>query len=108
VPDPFSIHRQCDTGIGGAHGGCGRELRDCDVVGMPVRTVRTESDDHVGPNAPDVRSYGANRNCGRELINFAVRVIQDRDLADTQHRGSLPQLRFTNTAGFNRVSGFSE
>ena len=95
-------------GIGGAHGGRSRELRDCNVVGMPVGSVRTESDDHVGLNAPDVRSDGANRNRGRNLINGAVRVAQDRDLTDTEHRGGFPQLRFTNSAYFNRIPGLSE
>ena len=74
------------------------------VVGMPVGSVRTESDDHVGLNAPDVRSDGANRNRGRNLINGAVRVAQDRDLTDTEHRGGFPQLRFTNSAYFNRIA----
>ena len=74
---------------------------------MPVGSVRTEGDDHLGPNAPDVRSDGANRSRGGNCINAAVRVAQDRDLPNTEHRGGFTQLRFTNAADFIRISATS-
>ena len=90
--------------IGGAHGGRSRELRDGNVVGMPVRSIRTESDDHLGPNAPDVRRNSANRRRGGNCVHAAVRVAEDRDLPNPEHRGGFTQLRFTNAADFLRLS----
>ena len=50
----------------------------------------------MGLNAPDLRDDCANGNRGVDIVNGAVRVAQDGDLADTEHCGGGSQLRFTN------------
>ena len=94
--------------IGGAHGGRGRELGDGNVVGMPVSPLRTESDDHMGLNAPDVRNDGANRKSRPGPHQRRRPGSSGSNLADAEHRGGSPQLRFTNSAYFNRIPGLSE
>ena len=74
------------------------------MVGVPVGSVRTEGDNHVGLNAPDMRDDGANRSGGLNLIHGAVRVAQDGDFADAEHCGGGSQFRFANAADFNRIA----
>jgi hypothetical protein len=95
-------------GIGGAYGGGGRKLGDGNVVWVPVGSLRTEGEDHVGLNAPDLGDERANGNRGVNFVNGAVRVAQDRDLADTEHCGGGSQLRFRNAADFNRIAALSK
>jgi hypothetical protein len=94
--------------IGGAYGGGGRKLGDGNVVWVPVRPLRTEGEDHMGPNAPDLGHDCANGDPGVNFVNGPVRVAQDGDLADTEHGGSGSQLRFTNAADFNRIAALSK
>src|SRR5689334_10347721 len=96
------------SAVGGAHGGGGRELRDGDVVRVPVGSLWTERNNHVGPNAPDMRNNFANGDRSLDLIDTAVRVAQNRDLTNTEHSGGSSQFRLTKAAYFNRIAALSE
>ena len=88
-------------GIGGTDDGCSCELRDSNVVRMPVTSLGTEREDDVGLNSTDMRNNVANCILGRDFINGSIVVAKDRDLADPEYRRCSSQLRFSNTANFN-------
>ena len=66
------------------------------MVGVPVGSVRTECDDYVGLNAPDMPDDVANGSRGRDFINSTVRKAQNRDFTDTEYSGGRSQFRFAN------------
>ena len=78
------------------------------MIRVPVRSLRTEGHDHIGLNSPNVRDDGANGSRGLDLIKGAVRVVQDGDLANSEHRGGGSQFRLPNAADFNRIASLSE
>jgi hypothetical protein len=96
------------SGIGGTDDGCGSELGDCNVVRMPVASIRTKGHDDVRLNAPDMRNNGADCILGLDSIDGTVGVAEEGDLTDTKHRGRGSQLRFTSAANFNRIARLSE
>ena len=53
-----------ESDVGGAYRRGRRELGDGNVVGVSVASFRTEGDNHVGLDAPDVSDNGANRSVG--------------------------------------------
>ena len=57
------------------------------MVRVAVSTFWTERDDHVGPNAPDLPDERRHSDCWIDLVNPAVRVAQEFDSLDTEHRG---------------------
>src|SRR5262245_167940 len=61
------------SAIGGAYGGGGRELGNGDVVRVPIGSLRTEGDDYIGSNAPDVPYDSSDGSARRDFINSAVR-----------------------------------
>jgi len=61
----------------------------------------------VGLDSPDMSDNGANRNVGLNPIYGTVRVAQDRDLADTEHRRGSSQFRFTDAPDLNRIAALS-
>lgn len=78
------------------------------MVRVSVCSVRAEGHDHVGPNSPNVRDHVANGSYGLDLIHRAVRVVQEGDLAHSEHGSGGPQLGFSNAAHFNRIASLSE
>lgn len=78
------------------------------MVGVPVSSFRTEGHDDIGLYTPYLRDDGANGSCGLDLINAAVRVTQDGDLENSEHRGGGSQLRLPDAADFSRIASFSE
>jgi hypothetical protein len=75
---------------------------------MTVGSVRTEGDNHIGLNAPDVRNNVTKSNGERDLIDPSIRVSQKANFADTQNGGGRPELRFPNAAKSNRIAGFTK
>jgi hypothetical protein len=97
-----------ESDIGSTYRRGSRELGDGNVVGVSVASLRAEGDNHVGLDAPDMSDNGANRNVGLNLVHGAVRVAQDGDLTDTEHRRSGTQFSFTDPPDLNRIAGLSQ
>jgi hypothetical protein len=95
------------SAIGGAYGGRGRKLGDGNVVGMPIRSLRTECDDYVGLNAPDVPDDRSNGSAGRDCIDRSVRISQEGHFTDTEHSGRSSQLRLANASDFHWIAALS-
>src|SRR5689334_4068344 len=105
---PLGAVVHAESAVGGAYRGGARELGDGNVIRMSVRSLRTEGHDHIGLNSPNVRDDGANGSSGLDLIKGAVRVVQDGDLANSEHRRGGSQFLFPNAADFNRIASLSE
>jgi hypothetical protein len=95
-----------ESDIGGAYRSGSRELGDGNVVGVPVASFRTEGNNHVGLDSPDMSDNGTNRNVGLNPIHGTVRVART-DLTDTEHRRGSSQFSFTNAPGLNRIAALS-
>ena len=93
--------------IGGADNGSRCELRDGNVIGVPIGTLRAECDNDIGADSPDVLDDRSNRGTGRDLIHITVREVQDGDFTNAEHRGSFQQLRFANSPGLRRIAPLS-
>jgi hypothetical protein len=81
-----------------SHQSSSGQLGNCDMIGMLIATIWTESDDNIGFHSlqmsHDLRDY-----LGRPvLIQFTIQVIQEVDLVNTKHLGRCPQFSFASLA----------
>ncbi len=80
--------------VGRAHDGCGRQLRDGDVVGMTVRTERIEGDDDLRPDPSNVAGDLLARLGSIGAIQLAVEIIQQADFTHAELARRRAQLGF--------------
>ena len=66
------------TRVGRGHDGRRRELGDRDVIRMPVRAVRPERHDDVGPDAPQVTGDARDRLARIRPIELLIAIVEQR------------------------------
>ena len=72
--------------ICGDHGGRRRELRNGDVIGMPVCAVGTERHDHVGTTPAQLAGDGSqSASWGFAQARLLIRVVEQRHPPHAEH-----------------------
>src|SRR6266567_2920948 len=77
---------------------CRGELTNGDMIGMPIAAIWSKGDHHIGFHAAQVPNnlrYSLGR---RSLVQVAIDVIQEIDMADAKHSGGGCQLGLTDLA----------
>jgi hypothetical protein len=84
--------------IGRGHDGRRGELRDRDVVRVPVRAVRTEGDDDVGTDASQVEHEVRDHLARVGPIQLAIAEREQRQVTHAEHGGRRLELGSPNGA----------
>jgi hypothetical protein len=77
---------------GGFNDGSGGQLGNGDVIWMPITPVRTERDDHMGLDAPQVFDDLCHHFGWVGLVQFAIEVSQKFDAPNAQDLGCRAQF----------------
>ena len=86
------------------HDGRGRQLRDGDVIRVPVRAERIERHDHLRPDAPYVAGDLLARLRRIDAIQLAIEIIQQAHVGHTKLTRCGTQLGLARLPD-NRGSG---
>jgi hypothetical protein len=84
--------------IGGGKNRGSRELTDRDVIGVSIRAVGIERDNHMRADAPQMSNDFCNGFGGIRLIEVAINVIEEAHLADAEFSRGVEQFRFADLA----------
>src|SRR5262252_6365715 len=93
---PGSSAFELKTGVRRSHDSCGGELRDGNVIRMPIGAIRSERHDDLGLNSSNMLNNGGNNLARFGAIEVLVAVIEHRDFTHTQRRRGGAQLRFAD------------
>jgi hypothetical protein len=77
---PRDVIQLGNCGIRGRDDRSGRELRDRDVIGMPVGAVRPEGDDDVWVNAPQMFDDGGDNVLWVGAVEFLIAIVEQRNV----------------------------
>ena len=81
-----------------------RQLRNCNVIRMPITAVGPERQHDIWPHSPDVGCDLADCLLRIDAIDCPVHVIEKPNLGQSQNICGGPQLRLTKSPELQRRS----
>ncbi len=85
-------------GVGGAYDSGGRKLRDRNMIGMAVKSLRPKGYDHVRSYLPQQAHDSGDSFTFLRLIQFTINVIQKSQIGGAERSAGVTQFTLANTS----------